>query len=141
MQVSCFTVRRGLIFKQLGIPASSRVAADLFTLTHQGSASYQSLDGNGAAAPEPSSLSQESVALLSQQLVAAHTAYRAGQCETSYDSYQQLAEHFTALNQLPNAKLFYTRCLQVADEHSWQEGQAAAHTNLGIQEALASLMP
>ena len=105
--------------------------ADLFTLTHQSSASSQSDDGTGPAVPEASSLSQESVALLSQQLVAAHSAYRAGQCEPSYDAYQQLAEHFTLLDQLANAKFFYLRCLQVADEHKWTEGQAAAHNNMG----------
>lgn len=112
------------------VPDTDAVA-DLFILTHQSSESSQTLDGTGTAIPEPSSLSQESVALLSQQLVSAHTAYRAGQCEASYDSYQQLAEHFTSLAQLPNANFFYLRCLQVADEHKWTEGQAAAHTNLG----------
>lgn len=117
--------------EQSNVPNDVYPAADLFTLTHQSSGGSQSHDGLGAAIPEPSSLSQESVALLSQQLVSAHTAYRAGQCEASYDAYQQLAEHFTALTQLPNANLFYMRCLQVADEHKWREGQAAAHTNLG----------
>ena len=113
------------------VTTSAAGAADLFTLTHQSSVSSQSDDGTRSAVPEASSLSQESVAFLSQQLVAAHSANRAGQCEPSYDSYQQLAEHFTALDQLANANFFYLRCLQVADEHKWTEGQAAAHTNLG----------
>lgn len=106
-------------------------AVDLFTLTHGCSTSQQAPDASTAEAPRPSSLSHESITLLSQQLVAAHSAYRTRDCETSYDAYQQLAEHFTALALLPNARFFYLRCLEVADEHEWAEGQAAAHTNLG----------
>lgn len=81
--------------------------------------------------PQAASLPEENAAAISQELVVAHEAYRRGDYEASYDAYQQLAEHFTSHEQLPNAQLFYGRCLQVATEHSWTEGQAAAHTNLG----------
>ena len=86
--------------------------------------------------PQAASLSEETAALLSQELVAAHRAYRTGDYEASYESYQQLAEHFIAHHQLPNAKFFYERCLQVSREHAWTEGQAAAHANLGLYQFL-----
>lgn len=86
---------------------------------------------NASSAPQPASLLEDAAAAISQELVVAHEAQRRGDFEASYDAYQQLAEHFISHEQLPNAKLFYERCLQIAVEHTWQEGQAAAHTNLG----------
>lgn len=81
-------------------------------------------------------MSEDTAKLLGQELVTAHEAYRTGDYEASYESYQQLAEHFTSQNQLPNARFFYERFLQVAKEHNWTEGQAAAHTNLGMRQLL-----
>lgn len=105
--------------------------ADLFSFIHGPSASRSSAGASSTSAPEAVSLSEESAALLSQQLVAAHDAYRQGNHEASYDAYQQLAEHFASDNQLPNARFFYDRCLQVSTEHTWADGRAAAHANLG----------
>ena len=84
-----------------------------------------------SSAPQAASLSEETAAAISQELVLAHESSRQGDYEASYNAYQQLAEHFTSHEQLPNARLFYQRCLQVATEHVWLDGQAAAHTNLG----------
>lgn len=105
-------------------------AADLFSLTH-GLSDTSATTPNASSTPQPASLLEEAAAAISQQLVVAHEAQRRGDFEASYDAYQQLAEHFTSHEQLPNAKLFYERCLQIAVEHAWKEGQAAAHTNLG----------
>ena len=105
-------------------------AADLFSLTH-GLSDTAATTSNASSAPEPASLPEEAAAAIKQELVVAHEAQRRGDFEASYDAYQQLAEHFTSHEQLPNAKLFYGRCLQIATEHTWTEGQAAAHTNLG----------
>ena len=111
------------------MPSAAR-AADLFSLTH-GLSDTAAATSNASSVPQPASLHEEAAAALSQELVVAHEAQRRGDFEASYDAYQQLAEHFTAHEQLPNAKLFYERCLHIATEHAWTEGQAAAHTNLG----------
>ncbi|KAL0040279.1 hypothetical protein WJX77_002134 [Trebouxia sp. C0004] len=105
---------------------------DLFSLTHGSLASTSTGPASPTSVPQAASLSEETAALLSQELVAAHQAYRTRDYEASYESYQQLAEHFIVHHQLPNAKFFYERCLQVSREHAWTEGQAAAHTNLGM---------
>ncbi len=109
---------------------------DLFSLTHGSLASTSIGPASPTPVPQAASLSEETAALLSQELVAAHQAYRTGDHEASYESYQQLAEHSIAHQQLPNAKFFYERCLQVSKEHAWTEGQAAAHTNLGVYQFL-----
>ncbi|KAL3157043.1 hypothetical protein ABBQ38_001291 [Trebouxia sp. C0009 RCD-2024] len=103
---------------------------DLFSLTHSSNDTASSTT-NASSTPQPASLPEETAAAISQELVVAHDAQREGDFEASYNAYQQLAEHFPSYEHLPNAKLFYTRCLQIATEHSWTEGQAAAHTNLG----------
>lgn len=110
---------------------SAAHAADLFSLTH-GLSDTAATTSYASSAPQPASLSEEAAAAISQELVVAHEAQCRGDFEASYNAYQQLAEHFTLHEQLPNAKLFYKRCLQIATEHTWTEGQAAAHTNLGM---------
>lgn len=104
---------------------------DLFSLTHSSSGTATTIT-NASSAPQPASLPEETAAAISQELVVAHEAQCKGDFEAAYNAYQQLAEHFTALDQLPNAKLFYSRCLQIATENTWTEGEAAAHTNLGM---------
>ena len=106
-----------------------RYTADLFSLTH--GTNSTSCSSSGPAAPQGTGLPEETAAAISQELVVAHEAYHRGDFEASYDAYQQLAEHFTSHEQLPNAQLFYERCLQLAIEHDRADGQAAAHTNLG----------
>ena len=112
--------------------------ADLFSLTHGSVASSSTSNASPSAVPEAASLSEDTATLLSHVLVTAHAARRTGNHEASYESYQQLAEHFTSNNQLSNATFFYERCLLVSKEHDWIEGQTAAHTNLGVYPLQAS---
>ena len=128
----CFSPSRFLKLFSSHFPC----VADLFSLTHgtlKGSVAASSATASAApSVPQAASLSEETATLLSQELVTAHTAYRAGDYEVAYESYQQLAEHFSLHSQLQNARFFYERCWQVAKEHNWTEGQTAAHTNLGM---------
>lgn len=122
------------VTRYLSMPSAEELlsVADLFSLTHGSVASSSTSTASPSAVPEAASLSEDTATLLSHVLVTAHAARRTGNHEASYESYQQLAEHFTSNNQLSNAMFFYERCLQVSKEHDWIEGQTAAHTNLGV---------
>lgn len=77
-------------------------------------------------------LSAQSLALLQQELVNAHAAARQGQFEECYAAYQSLADHFAQAGNMRRAKFFYHKCLDIAQEQQWQEGEAAASLNLGM---------
>ncbi|KAF8072450.1 Ttc29 [Scenedesmus sp. PABB004] len=89
-------------------------------------AQQHSSGGGGAQPPAPS------LALLSGELAAADEAMRRGAPEGAFASFAALARHFAQLGALDRAAMFWSKCLKVAADGGWREGELQASCALGL---------
>lgn len=108
---------------------------DFFYLTHRdnidAAPEQEQADTGEGGSGRDESIPQDSLGLLKAQLVRADMAQSAGDMPEVYNSFRNLAKYFTEIRRLRKAEFFYKRCLQIAQEIGWLEGEVEANLALG----------
>ena len=76
--------------------------------------------------------SVEEIDLLKRNLVGVEKAWRDNDSQAVYDAYQNLAQHFVIYSNTKRALFFYTKCLELAVNSDYLEGELEANLNLGL---------
>ena len=74
----------------------------------------------------------EEIDLLKRNLVGVEKAWRDNDSQAVYDAYQNLAKHFVIYSNTKRALFFYTKCLELAVNSDYLEGELEANLNLGL---------
>ena len=74
----------------------------------------------------------EEIDLLKRNLVGVEKAWRDNDSQAVYDAYQNLAQHFVIYSNTKRALFFYTKCLELAVNSDYLEGELEANLNLGL---------
>lgn len=103
---------------------------DFFCLTHGlvATDTVQTVDDK----PQREELLPESIVLLKAQLAKAESAQRVGETEQIYETYRYLGRYFSQLQKPKKSIFFYQKCLQIAKDTHWLDGELDASFELGL---------